>query len=162
EIELQNKLGAHPQIVAVKNAGQFEGRYYLMMEYVPGLDLGRYVKEHGPLPWQEACDSIRQAALGLTHAHDRGGVHRDLQPRNLIRTEVDGSIKILDWGLARRLDQASADEDARLTQPGTTVGTPDYMAPEQFSDPATVGPASDLYSLGCTLYELLTGHPPFH
>jgi hypothetical protein len=162
EIELQHKLGAHPQIVAVKTAGQFEGRYYLMMEYVPGVDLGRYVAAHGPLPWPEACASIRQAALGLAHAHDRGLVHRDLKPRNLIRTEGDGSIKILDWGLARRLDRASADEDARLTQPDRILGTPDYIAPEQIGNSATAGPASDLYSLGCTLYELLTGCPPFH
>jgi hypothetical protein len=162
EIELQNKLGAHPQVVAVKTAGRFEGRYYLMMEYVPGADLGRYVKDHGPLPWREACAYARQAALGLAHAHDRGVVHRDLKPRNLIRSEGDGSIKILDWGLARRLDRASSDEDARLTQPGSLLGTPDYIAPEQIDDPAAVGPASDLYSLGCTLYELLTVRPPFH
>jgi hypothetical protein len=162
EIELQNKLGAHPQIVAVKTAGQFEGRSYLMMDYASGVDLGRYVAAHSPLPWQEACAYIRQAAVGLAHAHHRGVVHRDLKPRNLIRTEADESIKILDWGLALRLDQASADEDARLTQSGIILGTPDYIAPEQISNPATVGPASDLYSLGCTLYELLTGHPPFH
>jgi tetratricopeptide (TPR) repeat protein len=162
EIELQNKLGAHPQIVAVKNAGQFEGRYYLMMDYVPGVDLGRYVAAHGPLPWQKACAFIRQAALGLAHAHDRGVVHRDVKPRNLIGTEYDGSIKILDWGLARWLDRASADEDARLTEPDRILGTPDYIAPEQISNSATAGPASDLYSLGCTLYELLTGRPPFH
>jgi hypothetical protein len=162
EIELQNKLGAHPQVVAVKTAGRSDGRSYLMMEYVPGVDLGRYVKDHGPLAWREACASARQAALGLAHAHDRGVVHRDLKPRNLIRSEADGSIKILDWGLARWLDRASHDEDARLTQPGTILGTPDYIAPEQIDDPAAVGPASDLYSLGCTLHELLTGRPPFH
>jgi hypothetical protein len=162
EIELQNKLGAHPQIVAAKTAGRSDGRYYLMMEYVPGVDLERYVRDHGPLPWREACAYARQAALGLAHAHHRGVVHRDLKPRNLIRSEVDGSIKILDWGLARRLDRASAEEDARLTPPSSILGTPDYIAPEQIDDPATVGPSSDLYSLGCTLYELLTGCPPYH
>jgi hypothetical protein len=164
EIELQNWLGAHPQIVGVKTAGQFEGRYYLMMDYIPGADLGRYVAAHGSLPWREACAYIHQASVGFAHAHDRGVVHRDVKSTNLIRTEVDGSINILilDWGLALRLYQASADEDARLTQPGSILGTPDYIAPEQISNPASVGPASDLYSLGCTLYELLSGHPPFH
>jgi serine/threonine-protein kinase len=162
EIELQNRLGSHPHIVAVKTAGRFSDCSYLMMEYVPGLDLKRYIREHGPLPWREAWACIRQAALGLAHAHAQGVVHRDLKPSNLIRQEADGSIKILDWGLARRSDGTSPDENQRLTQPGTILGTPDYIAPEQIDDPEQVGPASDLYSLGCTLYELLTGRPPFH
>ena len=162
EIELQNCLGGHPNIVAVKTAGRFGDCSYLMMEYVPGLDLRRYIAERGPLPWREACGCIRQVALGLAHAHAKGVVHRDLKPSNLIRSEADGLVKILDWGLARRWDNASPDEDKRLTQPGVIVGTPDYMAPERIGDPEQVGPSSDLYSLGCTLYELLTGYPPFH
>jgi hypothetical protein len=162
EIELQNDLGGHPHIVAVKTAGRFGDGSYLVMEYVPGVDLGRSVAGRGPLPWREACECIRQAALGLAHAHAMGVVHRDLKPSNLVRSEADGSVKILDWGLARRLDRASAGEDRRLTRPGVIPGTPDYIAPERIGDPEKVSPASDLYSLGCTLYELLTGHPPFH
>jgi serine/threonine protein kinase len=162
EIEIQNWLGSHPHIVAVKTAGRFGDRSYLMMEYVPGLDLNRYAKERGPLPWREACGYIRQVAMGLAHAHSKGVVHRDLKPSNLIRSEADGLVKILDWGLARRSGRPSPDEDMQLTRPGIIPGTPDYIAPERIGDPETIGPASDLYSLGCTFFELLTGHPPFH
>ena len=162
EIELHNHLGSHPHLIAAKNAGRFGDQYYLTMEYVRGVDLGGYLKDHGPLPCGEACNYIRQAALGLAHAHGRGIVHRDIKPSNLIRSNVDGSIKILDWGLARRIGQSPSGSSTSLTAAGTLLGTADYSSPEQISDPTTVGPEGDLYSLGCTLYHLLAGRPPFH
>jgi hypothetical protein len=162
EIELHHQLGGHPHVIAAKNAGRFEDHYYLTMEYVPGVDLDRFVSAQGPLPYGEACQYIRQAALGLAHAHDRGIIHRDVKPANLIRTEVDRSIKVLDWGLARRIGHDPPSDLTPRTAAGSLLGTPDYIAPEQIEDPTTVGPASDLYSLGCTLYHLLAGKPPFH
>lgn len=162
EIRLHYRLGSHPHIVAAKTAGRFNNQYYLMMEYVPGVNLRQFIRDHGPLPYREACACVRQAALGLSHAHSLGIVHRDIKPSNLIRSKAEGFVKILDWGLAQKLDRISPKEDACLTQPGNILGTADYIAPEQISDSTKAGPESDLYSLGCTLYELLTGLPPFH
>src|SRR5437868_11609133 len=116
----------------------------------------------GPLPILQACDYARQVCLGLQHAHDRGLVHRDIKPSNLLLVRESGVIKILDMGLAR-LRQPSAPDTAssELTQEGVMVGTPDFVAPEQIDDPRNADVRSDLYSLGCTLYYLLTGRPPF-
>jgi serine/threonine protein kinase len=161
EIELQNRLGGHPHLVAVKTAGRHAGRYYLVMEYVAGIDLKRIVEQHGPLSPRVAIDLVRQAALGLEHAHRRGLVHRDIKPSNLILSQADGMVKVLDWGLARRLDPGAAAGDSARTRLGDLLGTPDYMSPEQFDDPSRVGIAGDLYSLGCTFYRLLAGRPPF-
>lgn len=163
EIELQHRLGGHPHIVGVRTAGRHDGRPYLVMEYVPGMNLERYVRANGPLPYREACAYIRQAALGLGHAHDRGLVHRDIKPSNLLRGEEGPTvtIKVADWGLARRTDQSPSDEGGSMTRPGTLLGTPDYISPEQILDPSAAGPASDLYSLGCTFHYFLTGRPPF-
>ena len=135
----------------------------LIMEYVEGTDLGKMVKQHGPLPVRQACDYVRQAALGLQHVHERGLVHRDIKPSNLLLTAREGLVKVLDLGLARL--QVSGDgqgETKTLTEQGTLMmGTPDYMAPEQAISLHDVDIRADVYSLGCTLFYLLTGQSPY-
>jgi serine/threonine-protein kinase len=175
---------AHPNIVMAYDADQVGSSHFFVMEYVDGIDLGRLVKEAGPLPIPQACDYIRQAATGLQHAFERGMVHRDIKPANLLVTVPTGSsgtsanqprqkgvvtvslkkpvVKILDMGVARLdavLDEASSIRN--LTQEGKAVGTPDYMAPEQARNSSTADIRSDLYSLGCTFYYLLTARVPF-
>src|SRR5262245_36431516 len=150
---------AHAHIVRAMDAGQAEGIHYLVMESIEGVDLARLVKHRGPRSVAEACQMIRHAALGLAHAHEHGLVHRDIKPSNLLLSKK-GLVKILDLGLARLQSERAADE-ASLTMQGETMGTPDYMAPEQWQSAHTAGPSVDLYALGCTLYHLLTGHPPF-
>jgi tRNA A-37 threonylcarbamoyl transferase component Bud32 len=156
----------HPNIVRAYDAYQARDLHVLVMEYVNGTDLARLVKERGPLPAADACDYVRQAALGLQHAHEHGLVHRDLKPSNLIVTGGGRSdplhpprVKVLDLGLALiREEQPAAGGPAPA---GPVVGTLDFMAPEQWQDPQAVDIRADIYSLGCTLYHLLTGHPPF-
>jgi predicted Ser/Thr protein kinase len=149
---------SHPHIVTAYDSDQAADTHFLVMEYVPGTSLDRALKERGPFPVTEACEIIRQAALGLQHAHERGMVHRDIKPANLLLTP-DGQVKILDFGLARLAEQ---DNSATPTLPSATiVGTPDYLAPEQARDPRAADIRADIYSLGSTLYHLLTGQPPF-
>lgn len=163
----------HANIVHAIDADEIAGAHLLVMEYVDnGIDLARLVKQRGPLPAALACDYIRQAALGLHHAHARGLVHRDIKPQNMLmvtsaavaggKPATTHQIKLLDMGLAR-LGGAAAPEDlsSTLTQDGAVVGTPDYIAPEQARDAHSADIRSDLYSLGCTLYFLLAGHAPF-
>jgi uncharacterized protein (TIGR03067 family) len=172
EVKTAAKL-KHPNIVMAYDAEQAGESHFLVMEYVEGTSLARLVTEQGPLPVRQACDYIRQAALGLQHAHERGMVHRDIKPQNLMLTP-DGQVKILDFGLARfametaptgALLVAPATEatsgSESLTQVGTVMGTPDYIAPEQAQDAHTADIRADIYSLGCTLYDLLAGHAPF-
>jgi serine/threonine protein kinase len=148
----------HDHIVRVYEMGSVDGRCYLTMEYIEGLDLARLVRERGPLPVAEACRYLRQAALGLQHAHERGVIHRDVKPSNLILTQ--GSIvKVTDLGLARLAIPGRV--TITLTREDTLLGTPDYMAPEQASDPHGADVRSDVYSLGCSLYYLLSGEPPY-
>jgi serine/threonine-protein kinase len=169
------------------------------MEYIEGADLARMVREKGPLPVDQACEYIRQTALGLQHAHERGLVHRDIKPANLLvasavssdrrrasgllprppgctRTNNSsgmisrllpahaypwGVVKILDMGLARCTESFTGRAATHLTQIGSVMGTPEFIAPEQARDSHTSDIRADLYSVGCTLYFLLTGRAPF-
>jgi tRNA A-37 threonylcarbamoyl transferase component Bud32 len=146
---------AHPNIVAAYDAEEAGGTHFLAMEYVPGENLMEGVRTAGPLPVAEACRAARDAARALAAAHTAGLIHRDVKPHNLIRTP-DGSTKVLDFGLA-----TAAVGSADLTGPDAIVGTPDYIAPEQAEDPRAADARSDIYALGCTLYHLLAGRPPF-
>jgi WD40 repeat protein/tRNA A-37 threonylcarbamoyl transferase component Bud32 len=161
EVEAAAKL-THPNIVTAHDAEQAGGVHFLVMEYVEGTNLADMVEQRGPMSVQQACICARQTALGLQHALERGMVHRDIKPHNLLLTP-SGWVKVLDFGLARFVRESAAGEGeaAGLTQSGTLMGTPDFMAPEQADDPHTADIRADLYSLGCTLYFLLAGHPPF-
>ncbi|WP_182871094.1 serine/threonine protein kinase [Rhodopirellula sp. JC639] len=148
----------HPQIVRATDAGHEAGWHYLVMEYLNGMDIGRIAGRMGQLQVADACEIIRQAALGLAHIHDSGLVHRDIKPSNLMLTQ-SGTIKLLDLGLVLDGDDPLAKDD-RLTTVGHVMGTMPYMAPEQLADSRDVRPQSDIYSLGATLYRLIAGHPP--
>jgi WD40 repeat protein len=148
---------AHPNIVAAYDAEQAGGVHFLVMEFVEGVTLARVVARRGPLPAGAACDYARQAALGLQHAHEKGMVHRDVKPQNLMLTPA-GQVKVLDFGLARLARRTNL---RRLTEVGEVMGTPDYIAPEQATDSSRVDIRADVYSLGCTLFFLITGRPPF-
>nr|WP_161501148.1 serine/threonine-protein kinase [Rhodopirellula sp. SM50] len=148
----------HPHIVCATDAGHETGWHYLVMEYLDGLDIGRVAGRIGQLDVADACEIVRQAALGLAHIHDNGLVHRDIKPSNLMLTQ-SGTIKLLDLGLVLDGDDPLSKDD-RLTTVGHVMGTMPYMAPEQLADSRDVRPQSDIYSLGATLYRLIAGHPP--
>ncbi len=151
----------HPNIVTAYSAMRLGPSLVLAMEYVKGFDLAKVVKTKGPMPTAHACYFINQAALGLQHAHERGMVHRDVKPANLIlaRDAKNAIVKVLDFGLAKVTSEGQA--DSSLTREGQMVGTPDYIAPEQIRDAKSADIRADIYSLGCTLYYLLAGRPPF-
>jgi serine/threonine protein kinase len=154
---------SHPNIVIAHDADHVGDTYFLVMEYVAGTDLHKLVKQRGPLPVDRACDYVRQAALGLQHAHERCLVHRDIKPGNLLLTSEGEVVKVLDLGLAlirKGPDETEASATA-TSAPDTGMGTPDFMAPEQALDAHGADIRADIYSLGCTLYYLLTGRPPF-
>ncbi|MFO0818150.1 MAG: protein kinase [Pirellulales bacterium] len=151
---------SHPNVVATYDAGEFNGISYLTMQFVDGLDLAKTVRSRGPLPVDHAVAYILQAAAGLQAAHEAGIIHRDIKPHNLL-LDRQGKVRILDMGLARLSDAANMAAQEGLTQSGQMMGTIDYMSPEQTIDVRKVTAASDVYSLGCTLYFLLTGKPPF-
>ena len=164
EIEVVSQL-ADPHIVHAYDAGPIGNTLVLAMEYVDGVNLQQLVKEQGPLPLEIACDYMRQAALGLQHAHERGLIHRDIKPANLMATKTQPAVvKILDLGLARLHAPDPASRTHNLTaleSPSVMFGTPDYQAPEQSLDFHRADIRADLYSLGCTFFYLLTGRPPF-
>lgn len=146
-----------PNIIHTYDIDEYEGQHYLVMEYVEGQDLHQLVKEHGPLDYLVAADYIAQVARGLSHAHAMGLVHRDIKPANCL-VDKNKVVKLLDMGLARIID-----DEASLTLDNNenVLGTADYLAPEQALNSHKADARSDIYSLGCTFYFLLTGHPPF-
>jgi tRNA A-37 threonylcarbamoyl transferase component Bud32 len=168
----------HPNIVVTHDAEQAGHLCFLVMEYVNGEDLAALVRRRGPLPVAEACRYVREAALGLQHAHENGLVHRDIKPGNLMLT-AEGRVKVLDFGLARftlekaadqappdvapapavALDGQTVSQVPQHTATGSLLGTPAYMAPEQLRDARNADIRADIYSLGCTLVHLLTGQP---
>lgn len=148
----------HPAIVRATDAGEDDGQHFLAMEFVDGFDVSELVERHGPLSIPDACEIIRQAAIGLQHVHEQQLVHRDIKPSNLMVTE-DGQVKILDLGLALLADQHEG--LGELTTVGQMMGTVDYMAPEQCDDSHDVDIRADIYSLGATLFKMLVGTPPY-
>ncbi len=153
----------HPNIVVVHDADQVGDVHFLAMEYIDGPDLARLVRRNGPMPVGLACELARQAALALQHAFEHGVIHRDVKPGNLMVVRAGPRepwvVRILDFGLARF--ESDSECRGRLTQLGHIVGTVDYIAPEQAENARTADTRSDIYSLGCSLFYLLTGHPPF-
>jgi serine/threonine protein kinase len=158
----------HPHIVTAFDAHEINGHHYLVQEYINGPNLDLYVREKGSLPVNLACDFIRQAALGLAFAHEMGMVHRDVKPANLLlQVNDDGmpvAVKVTDFGLARLNEPNTAAEEqvgTIMTKSNTVMGTPDFLSPEQARSLHQTDTRSDMYSLGCTLYYLLTRRVPF-
>ena len=148
----------HANIVQGTDGGEIDGIHFLVMEFVDGVNLSELVLRRGPLSIADACKSISEAAIGLHHAHEHGLVHRDFKPSNVMLTR-SGGIKVLDFGLARLYEQSASFTE--LTNSGQILGTIGYMAPEQAFAKYAVSSRTDIYSLGCTLYMLLTGQTPF-
>ncbi len=144
----------HLNVVQVYFIGEFEGRPFLAMEFLDGEDIGGLLKKNGPLNPGDAAEVVRQAAVGLLEAKRAGVVHRDVKPSNLVVTR-SGEVKVTDFGLAKALQ-----EDLSITATGVFVGTPDYLAPEQAMG-EEVDSSADVYALGCSLYHMCTGNPPF-
>jgi serine/threonine protein kinase len=149
----------HENIVALYEFGESRGAYFLALEFVDGTDLHDYVSRLGPLDPDEALSVVLQGCRALQHAHDNAIIHRDIKPSNFLVTVRDGhlTVKLTDLGLAREVET----DEFRLTRMGATVGTIDYIAPEQARDSGLADGRSDLYSLGATWFFLLTGRPPF-
>src|ERR1700751_2861878 len=144
---------SHPNIVSIYDRGEAEGTYYIAMEYIEGPTLKEEITERAPLPEAEAVGYAVQALQALEFAHRRGVIHRDIKPHNMMLTP-DGLLKVTDFGIAR------ATNEVEMTEVGSIVGTAQYLSPEQARGPS-VGPQSDIYSMGVVLYEMLTGEVPF-
>jgi hypothetical protein len=149
----------HPNLVRTLKLGETDEIWYVAMELVEGISLQELIARQGFIPWPQACSLVAQAAAGLQHAHEKGLIHRDIKPGNLL-VKKNGTVKVLDFGLA--LMERDEDEFMLTMISGQgCVGTADYIAPEQTLDSFAVGPPADIYSLGCTLYCALTGMVPF-
>src|SRR5205823_5326360 len=144
----------HPNIVRLYATGRHKGTPFFAMEFVEGEPLEDWFRRRGRLPWEEVIQLGQQLCAALQYAHEQGIVHRDLKPSNIMIQE-EGTLKLTDFGIAKDLD------DSGLTATFCTVGTASYMSPEQCRGARTLGPKSDLYSLGVMLYQLLTGQLPF-
>jgi len=155
EIRAQAQMD-HENLVRAFDAGHDGNVYFLVTEYVPGNDLRKFVRMRGRLSMAEAATIVSQAAVGLGHAHERGLIHRDVKPGNLLVTTT-GHTKVSDLGLAGFM----GDDDEEDPRWGKVVGTADYLAPEQIVTPKDITAACDVYSLGCTLYYAVTGKVPF-
>src|SRR4029079_18569701 len=160
EVETIASLG-HPNVVMAYDADEAEAGHFLVMEFVNGRDLAVCVEREGPFSAPHAVNCILQAARGLAYAHTQGIIHRDIKPHNLLRDE-NNVVKVTDLGLARMNygDEGPA-TGAEVTMAGGVIGTADYMPPEQAVDSTTIDHRADIYSLGCTLYYLLTGQVPY-
>jgi serine/threonine-protein kinase len=153
EIDVLSQL-SHPNIVRFYESGSKDGHFYFAMEYVDGANFEQLLLERGRLPWKEVLDAALQICPALKHAHDRGVIHRDLKPPNLMRT-AQGDVKLTDFGIAKVFAAQ------HLTTTGGVVGTAEFLSPEQAAGKQATK-RSDLYSLGAVLYNLLTGRPPFN
>jgi serine/threonine-protein kinase len=144
---------AHPDIVEIRESGEHEGQVYLAMEYVEGVNLGTHAAEGRLLPPRLVCEMCARVADALYFAHQRGVIHRDIKPANIVFDQKNRRVRVMDFGVARV-------ENSRATRTGVILGSPSYMAPEQL-DARPVTAQSDMFSLGVTLFQLLTGMLPF-
>lgn len=153
---------SHPNIVRATDAGEDRGFHYLVMEYVDGINVARLLQQAGPLAIADACEIVRQAAAALDFAHRCSWVHRDVKPSNLMITR-EGTVKLLDLGVAGRHDNNTAGDDPACVERErhAPLGTADYMAPEQWTNFSAVDARADVFSLGCTLFRLMTGRLPY-
>ena len=145
-------------IVKVYESGEIDGLNYISMEYIDGIDVSDLIRRKGTVSVKRSIDIIRQIALALQHAYETNIVHRDIKPSNFMITR-EGVVKLADMGLARAIDEAT---ETSITRAGSTVGTVDYMAPEQARNSKAADIRSDIYSLGCAWFHMLTGKPPYH
>ena len=163
EAELLKKLN-HPHLIRLYDAGQIEQplppKNYIAMEYFPGVNLRYHLRAHGKMPWQKVLKILMQLAEALDHMHQQGVIHRDLKPDNILYNDIKGIAKIIDLGFGKCI----LDEERRtlfITQTGSSLGTPYYMAPEQWVEAKYVTESADIYSLGATAYCLLAARPPY-